>query len=254
MQDQAGVGRYPATIFRASIQAAPAIPLQLPRINDDPPTVSRHPCGPGLRCRADFRTTWRHRGTHPGGGPATLPRARPVPNADGRHRRAADRIAGPHAGRALGARSLRGMGPCQPAPRAVRVRPRLAARAAVGSDDGTAIRSARRVRRRVVALDQRRVERTCRVRRRQDGCANRGDGRGASRGDGLDAPAAGRVRRPRPAAARTGRSTGADGQPGAAAAAERDAGRRADAAAEASRGGRGATAERVPRWHGRRHR
>ena len=229
-------------------------PLQLPRINDNPPTVSRHPCGPGLRCRADIRTTWRHGGAHPGGGPATLPRARPVPDADGRHRRAADRIAGPHAGRALGARSLRGMGPRQPAPRAVRVRPRLAARAAVGGDDRAAVRSAGRVRRRVVAVNRRRAERTCGVRRRQDGPADRGDGRTASGRDRADAPSAGRVRRPRPAAARTGRSTGADGQPGAAAAEEHDAGRRADAAAEAGRGGRGAAAERVPRRHGRRHR
>src|ERR1700730_5460779 len=100
MQDQASggpPGRFSALPYRQRQQC----PLQLPQINDDPPTVSRHPFGPGLRCRADFRTTWRHSRAHPGGGPATLPRASPVPDADGRHRRAADRIAGPHAGRAL---------------------------------------------------------------------------------------------------------------------------------------------------------
>ena len=103
-------------------------------------------------------------------------------------------------------RSLRGMGPRQPAPRAVRVRPRLAARAAVGGDDRTAVRSAHRVRRRVVAVNQRRAERTRGVRRRQDRPANRGDGRAASRRHRADAPSAGRVRRPRPAAARPRRS------------------------------------------------
>ena len=109
-------------------------------------------------------TWWRASGPRA----ATLPRAGLVSDADRRNRRAADRFACPHAGGALGARPLRGMGPRQPASRAVRVRPRMAARTHLGGDDRAALRSAHRVCRRMVAVNRGRRERTRRLRRRQD--------------------------------------------------------------------------------------
>ena len=151
-------------------------------------------------------------------------------------------------------RPLRGMGPCQPASRAVRVRPRLVARTRVGGDDGAALRAAHRLRRRVVAVDRRRRRWTGGLRRRQDCRADPGDGRAASRRHRADAPSADRVRRL--ATGRSPASTIARWRPAIPRCRRRGARRlpRADAAAQASGRGRGAAAERVPRRHGRRDR
>ncbi len=103
-------------------------------------------------------------------GAAAVARARVVSNAHRRNRRPADGLPGSQTGGAVGARSICGMGTDEPASRAVGVRPRLAARTCFRGDDRAALFPVRGLRRGLVAVDQRRRERTSRVRRRQERC------------------------------------------------------------------------------------
>ena len=72
----------------------------------------------------------------------------------------------------------------------LRVRARVAARTHLRGDDDAALRSAHRLRRRLVAFNRRRRDRTGRVRRRQDCGADSGDGGTASRRHRAHAPSA----------------------------------------------------------------
>ena len=152
-------------------------------------------------------------------------------------------------------RPLHGMGPRQPAPRAVRVRPRLAARTRVGGDDRTALHAAHRLRRRVVSVDRGRGERT-----RRSTSATRPPRRSRPWPASFAAPSCSRIFRRREFVDRDRPQPGLDdrpvatGNPALPQAAKHDAGQRADAAAQRSGRGRGAAAERVPRWHRRRDR
>ena len=133
--------------------------------------------------------------THQGGGAAAVARAGAVSHAHRRDRRAPDGFPVAHAGGALGARSLRGVGAGQRAARAVPVRPRVVARENLGGDDGSALHAAHRLRRRVDAVDRRSRERTGGVHRRQDRRRHRRPGGTASRRHRAHAPAADAVRR-----------------------------------------------------------
>ena len=189
------------------------------------PTVAQ-PCAVarrGASVNAGTRRQ-RHGRAHQDGGAAALPGAGAVSDAHRRNRRAADRLPRPRAGGALGARPLRGMGPRKPASRALRVRPRMVARTHLGGDDDAALRSSHRLRRRMVAINRRRRERT-------GSCmsATRPLRRFRRWRDSFAAPSSSPTCRRRSSSTATGRSPASTiarchGQPGAGAGEKHDAG------------------------------